>query len=168
MPNQILPVARELKSVTERSGVHLVVNDHPAIAREVGASFCHLGQQDFFTGQRHHVADLGLSGPQPPRAGLSSHGPDDAHRAVNAGAAYVAVGPVFPTPTKPGRPGVTLDYVRWAAAHLTLPWFAIGGIHLENLDSVLSAGATRACVVSAILNHADPAKACREFRHRLG
>ncbi len=167
-PDQIRPVARELKFVTDRSGVHLVINDFPEIARDVGASFFHLGQEDFLASQHSHLAGLGLSGPRMPLAGLSSHGPDDARRAVNVGAAYVAVGPVFPTPTKPGRPGVTLDYVRWAATHLTLPWFAIGGINLENLDSVLAAGATRVCVVSAILNQADPAAACREFRRRLG
>jgi thiamine-phosphate pyrophosphorylase len=99
--------------------------------------------------------------------GLSSHAPEQALRAVAAGADYVAVGPVFPTGTKPGRAAVTLDYVRWAATHLEVPWFAIGGIHLGNLDSVLAAGATRICVVSAILNAPDVAAACREFRHRL-
>lgn len=84
-----------------------------------------------------------------------------------AGADYIAIGPVFPTGTKPGRPAVTLDYVRWAAANVNIPWFAIGGITLDNLDSVLAAGATRICVVSAILNQPDVAKACAEFRRRL-
>jgi thiamine-phosphate pyrophosphorylase len=66
---------------------------------------------------------------------------------------------------------VTLEYVRWAAAPqngVTLPWFAIGGITLGNLDDVLAAGATRICVVSAILNAQNVAKACAEFRQRLG
>jgi thiamine-phosphate pyrophosphorylase len=62
---------------------------------------------------------------------------------------------------------VTPDYVRWAAANVTVPWFAIGGINLQNLDDVLAAGARRICVVSAILNADDVAKACREFRKRL-
>jgi len=84
-----------------------------------------------------------------------------------AGPDYLAIGPVFPTPTKLGRPAVTLEYVRWAAANLTLPWFAIGGITLSNLDDVLAAGATRVCVVSAILNADDPVKACLEFKKRL-
>jgi thiamine-phosphate pyrophosphorylase len=60
-----------------------------------------------------------------------------------------------------------LEYVRWAAAHVTIPWFAIGGIKLDNLDDVLAAGARRVCVVSAILNAPDPARACREFGRRL-
>ena len=62
---------------------------------------------------------------------------------------------------------MTLEYVRWAAANVKIPWFAIGGIHLKNLDDVLAAGAERICVVSAILNADDIAKACVEFRRRL-
>ncbi|MBI5388412.1 MAG: thiamine phosphate synthase [Verrucomicrobia bacterium] len=62
---------------------------------------------------------------------------------------------------------VTLEYVRWAAAHVATPWFAIGGITLANLDEVLAAGARRLCVVSAILNAPDVAAACREFKHRV-
>jgi thiamine-phosphate pyrophosphorylase len=62
---------------------------------------------------------------------------------------------------------VTLDYARWAAAHATVPWFAIGGVNLQTLDAVLAAGAERICVVSAILNAPDVAQACAEFRRRL-
>jgi thiamine-phosphate pyrophosphorylase len=65
---------------------------------------------------------------------------------------------------------VTLEYVAWAAAPqsgVNIPWFAIGGITLGNLDDVLAAGARRICVVSAILNAPDVAKACSEFRQRL-
>jgi thiamine-phosphate pyrophosphorylase len=74
-----------------------------------------------------------------------------------AGADYIAVGPVFATGTKPGRAPCTVDYVRWAAANVNVPWFAIGGLTLENLDEVLAAGARRICVVSAILNAPDVA-----------
>ena len=69
--------------------------------------------------------------------------------------------------TKPTAKPVTLDYVRWAAANVTVPWFAIGGINLENLGDVLAAGAKRVCVVSAILNAPDVAAACAAFRQRL-
>ena len=62
---------------------------------------------------------------------------------------------------------MTLEYVRWAAANVKIPWFAIGGINLQTLDDVLAAGAKRVCVVSAILNADDVAKACAEFRKRL-
>ncbi len=86
---------------------------------------------------------------------------------MKAGVDYIAVGPVFATGTKPTAKPVTLDYVRWAAANVTVPWFAIGGINLDNLGDVLAAGAMRVCVVSAILNAPDIAKACAEFRRRL-
>ena len=62
---------------------------------------------------------------------------------------------------------MTLEYVRWAAQNIKAPWFAIGGINLQNLDEVLAAGAKRICVVSAILNAGDVAAACIEFRRRL-
>ena len=150
----VAAMAREILPVTRAAGVPLVVNDHLDVALEVGAEVCHLGQEDFFDAGYTHVSQLPSGGPRI-QIGLSSHAPEQAERAVQAGASYVAIGPVFATPTKPGRPPVTLDYVRWAAAHLEAPWFAIGGITLENLDEVLAAGARRVCVVSAILNAPD-------------
>ena len=101
------------------------------------------------------------------KIGLCTHSPEQAKRALAAGPDYIAIGPVFATGTKPTAKPVTLDYVRWAAENATVPWFAIGGINLANLDDVLAAGATRICVVSAILNAPDVAKACAEFRQEL-
>lgn len=164
---EIRRVAERLLTVCEAAGVYFVVNDHPAVAKDVGAHICHLGQEDFFDAGHTSVADVLGCGGDGPLMGLSSHAPGQAERAVGAGAAYVAVGPVFATPTKPGRLPVTMEYVRWAAAHLSVPWFAIGGIHLGNLDELLEAGARRVCVVSAILRAGDVGAACREFRRRL-
>ena len=79
----------------------------------------------------------------------------------------MAIGPVYATGTKPTARPVTLDYVRWAATHIALPWFAIGGINQSTLDEVLAAGARRICVVSAILEAPDIAAACAAFRRRL-
>jgi thiamine-phosphate pyrophosphorylase len=161
-------LAARILPVTRDAGVWFVLNDHADLAAELNAPCCHLGQEDFFDAGFGHVNDLWASRERSGCCvGLSSHAPDQALRAVQAAADYVAVGPVFPTGTKPGRAAVTLDYVRWAASNLTLPWFAIGGIHLGNLDDVLAAGATRICVVSAILNQPDVAAACRQFRERL-
>jgi len=98
---------------------------------------------------------------------LSTHRPEEARRAVQSGASYVAIGPVYPTATKPTAKAVSLEYVRWASANLTLPWFAIGGINLRNLDEVLAAGARRICVVSAILESDDVTGRCQEFTERL-
>jgi thiamine-phosphate pyrophosphorylase len=98
---------------------------------------------------------------------LSTHTPEQAWRALAARPAYIAIGPVYATGTKPGAKPVTLDYVRWAANHVTIPWFAIGGIHLGNVDQVIASGAKRICAVSALLNASDIAEACREFKKRL-
>jgi thiamine-phosphate pyrophosphorylase len=165
-PAEIEAMARAVLPITRAAGVPLVINDFLEIARNTGAQCVHLGQEDFFDvgfTQRSQVPAL-----EPHTwLGLSSHAPDQAKRAVEAGADYVAVGPVFATVTKPGRAPVTLEYVRWAAANIKVPWFAIGGITLQNLDDVLRAGARRICVVSAILNAPDIAAACREFKRRL-
>jgi thiamine-phosphate pyrophosphorylase len=163
---EVQRLAQAVLKVTRPAGVGLVINDHPSVARELGADFCHLGQEAFFGAGYTHFEQL-----QPPlspvRLGLSTHQPAEAARAVLAGAHYVAIGPVYSTATKPTAKPVTLQYVRWAAAHLTVPWFAIGGITLQNLDHVLQAGARRICVVSAILNADNVAARCREFKARL-
>jgi thiamine-phosphate pyrophosphorylase len=163
---EVRRLAELIKPITDQAGVPLVINDHLTVAIEVETAFCHLGQEDFFNAGHRQVTDV-LPTESAMRIGLSSHAPDQAERAVQAGAAYLGVGPVYSTGTKPSAQPVTLQYVRWAAANLTLPWFAIGGIHLNNLEEVLAAGARRICVVSAILNAPDVGKACQEFRKRL-
>jgi thiamine-phosphate pyrophosphorylase len=164
--DEIRRMAEAILPRTTRAGVGLVINDHPDIARSVGAMCCHLGQEDFFEAGLVSAAEVtGL--PPAFSLGLSTHSPEQALRAVRAEPAYVAIGPVFATLTKPGRPAVTLDYVRWAARNVNIPWFAIGGITLNNLDSVLEAGARRICVVSAILQAPDVVRACQQFQERL-
>jgi len=163
-PEEIRDMAEKIVPITKRAGVNFVINDYQDIAQGVGAEFCHLGQGDFFDAGYRQVSKLELGNL---KIGLSTHAPDQAQRAVKAGPDYIAIGPIFATKTKPGRMPVTLEYVRWAAENVTIPWFAIGGINLENLADVIKAGARRICVVSAILNAPDIAKACGEFRKRL-
>ena len=165
-PSDIRRMAEVILPVTRQAGVHLVINDHLDIASEVGVEFCHLGQEDFFDAGHQHVSEV-RSAKCEVRIGLSTHAPAQAERAVAAGAEYVAIGPVYATGTKPTAKPVTLDYVRWAAENIRVPWFAIGGINLQNLGAVLAAGAQRICVVSAILNADDVAEACRRFKTRL-
>ena len=164
--DRLRETALKLLPITQSANVGLVVNDHWKIAGEIGADICHLGQEDFFESGVTSVADLEPPNPKL-KLGLSTHAPEQAGRAIKAGADYLAFGPVYATPTKPGRPAVTLDYVRWAAAHADRPWFAIGGITLENIEDVLEAGARRICVVSAILNAPDVTRACQQFRERI-
>ncbi|HEV2437229.1 MAG TPA: thiamine phosphate synthase [Verrucomicrobiae bacterium] len=165
-PGEIRRMAEAILPITKRAKAGLVINDHPEIARETGAEFCHLGQEDFFDAGHVQCSEI-RSQTSEIRIGLSTHSPEQAKRALAAGADYLAIGPVYATGTKPTAKPVTLEYVRWAAANVKIPWFAIGGITLENLGGVLAAGARRVCVVSAILNASDVAKACAEFRRRL-
>jgi|ERR1017187_3956115 thiamine-phosphate pyrophosphorylase len=165
-PQEIRTMAETILPVTRRANVGLVINDHLSIAQEVGAELCHLGQEDFF-GAGHKLCSEVRSQKPEVRLGLSTHSPEQAQRALAAGPDYIAIGPVYATRTKPGVKPVTLDYVRWAAANVNIPWFAIGGINLSNLGDVLAAGAQRICVVSAILDTDDVSKACAEFRCRL-
>jgi thiamine-phosphate pyrophosphorylase len=177
---EVRRMAGAVLPVTQRAGVGLVINDHPSVAVELGAELCHLGQEDFFGAGYTQLSQLavtfksnearaGWRQPLTPqvRIGLSSASPEQARRAVSAGAEYLGVGPVYPTGTKPTARPVTLEYVRWAAANIRIPWFAIGGITLDNLDDVLGAGAQRVCVVSAILCADDLTAACRKFKERL-
>ncbi len=159
MVQAILPITRE-------AGVPLVINDFPSIAAEFGAQLCHLGQEDFFGAGYTHVGQALPTGHKL-GVGLSTHGAEQAVRALAAGPAYIAIGPVYATQTKPAAKPVTLDYVHWATANVNIPWFAIGGINLQNLDQVLAAGACRVCVVSAILNSPDISATCRAFKARL-
>jgi thiamine-phosphate pyrophosphorylase len=163
---EIRAMAEKILPFTKRANVGLVINDHLEIARDLGAEFCHLGQEDFFDAGHTHVSQLKIQNSKL-KIGLSTHAPAQAQRALDAGADYLAIGPIYATGTKPTAKPVTLDYVRWAAAHATIPWFAIGGVNLQTLDDVLAAGAKRICVVSAILNAPDVAQACAEFRRRL-
>ncbi len=163
---EVRQLALQLLPIMSAADVRLVINDHPEIASEIGAPCLHLGQEDFFDAGHQQVEEL----PQKKQGieiGLSTHTPDQCARAVNAGADYVAIGPVFATDTKPLAVPVTLEYVRWAASSVRLPWFAIGGINLETVESVVQAGARRICVVSAILNSRNITEACREFRRRI-
>ena len=96
--------------------------------------------------------------------GLSTHAPGEID---GADGDYIGVGPVYATPTKEGRPPVGLDLVRYAAAHATQPWFAIGGIDETNVADVVAAGAERIAVVRAIGDAADPEQAAATLRAAL-
>lgn len=173
---EVRRLAEAILPVTRRAGIGLVINDHLSLAQELGAEFCHLGQDDFFGAGRIHVSQLATDiksdashGDCPPQLGigLSTASSEQAARAVAAGADYLGVGPVYPTGTKPTAKPVTLEYVRWAAANIRIPWFAIGGINLENVDELVAAGTRRICVVSAILNVDNIVAACRKLKDRL-
>ena len=165
-PDEVRRLAEAILPVCERAGVGFVWNDFPKLALALGTPLCHLGQEDFFDAGFTTAAQV-TGCPPRLKLGLSTHAPEQARRALRAGPDYLAIGPVFATGTKPTAAPVTLDYVRWAAENVPIPWFAIGGINLATLAAVLAAGARRICVVSAILNAPDIVAACREFKQRV-
>jgi thiamine-phosphate pyrophosphorylase len=144
-------------------GALLAVNDRADVARVAGADVLHLGQGDLWS--RHA---RGIIGPDP-LIGLSSHAEAETLEASTEPAAdYFCTGPVWPTPTKPGRPAPGLALVRYAAGLSTArPWFAIGGIDEGNLGEVLAAGATRIVVVRAITEADQPGAAAARLAARL-
>jgi thiamine-phosphate pyrophosphorylase len=142
-------------------GALFVVNDHPEIAVEARADGVHVGQDDMAVADARAIvgADILL--------GLSTHAPGEIHAADPALVDYIGVGPVHATPTKPGRPAVGVELVRYAAADATVPFFAIGGLDADNVGEVLDAGASRVCVLRAVANAEDPERAARELRRLL-
>jgi thiamine-phosphate pyrophosphorylase len=148
----------------DKHGALLAVNDRADVARAAGADVLHLGQRDLPAETARDII-----GPAP-LIGRSSHTPAQAAEAARQpGVDYFCAGPVWATPTKPGRPAAGLGLVSAAAAlSAPRPWFAIGGIGLDNLGQVLAAGARRVVVVRAITQARDPAAAVTEFVRRLG
>jgi thiamine-phosphate pyrophosphorylase len=147
----------------DKHGALLSVNDRADVAYAVGADVLHLGQDDLPAGAARAILGPG------PLIGLSSHAEAETARASTAdGVDYFCVGPVWPTPTKPGRPAPGLALLRYTATMGTSrPWFAIGGISLASLSEVLDAGARRVVVVRAITEAADPAQAAAGLAARL-
>ena len=146
-----------------RHGALWAVNDRADLAAASGTDVLHLGQDDLPVPAARRL--IGVA----PLVGRSTHDVAQVDAAdAEPDVDYFCVGPTWPTPTKPGRPAPGLALTRHAAAVATRPWFAIGGIDLERLDDVLTAGATRVVVVRAITEAADPEAAARAFRTRLG
>jgi thiamine-phosphate pyrophosphorylase len=159
--DELVSVANAARALCERLGALLIVNDRPLVALEVGADGVHVGQDDM------PVAEVReLVGPDM-LIGLSTHASQEIDAADARLLDYIGVGPIHETPTKPGRPAVGLELVRYAAAHAPVAFFAIGGLEAGNLAQALDAGATRACVLRAITDAEEPQSAARELRDML-
>ncbi len=155
--------ARELRIVTARARVPMILNDRPDLARLAGCDGVHLGQEDVSIRDARRI--LGTAS----QIGVSTHDREQLDAAVLSGASYLGVGPVFPSPTKEfSEPELAgLSFVRLAAETTTLPWFAIGGIGAENVDRVLEAGASRIAVSSAVVRADSPRRAAARLKARL-
>jgi thiamine-phosphate pyrophosphorylase len=150
-----------LREAAARNGALFILNDRPDVALALDADGVHLGQEDMPLDEAR-----GFMGPDA-ILGLSTHSPTQWDSAAPE-ADYLCAGPVWETPTKPGRPAAGLDYVRYAVtSEEKRPWFAIGGINAENVSQVLDAGASRIVVVRAVTDAADPRSATAELIRAL-
>ena len=157
---EYLSVFRE---ACDRHGALLAVNDRADIAYAVHPDVLHLGQDDLPV-----RAARGILG-EDILIGRSTHSGEQAMAAAEEpGVDYLCAGPIWPTPTKEGRPAAGPKVIEYVAAHrVSRPWFAIGGIDLTNIDQVISWGARKAVVVRAITEAASPGAAAAELAGRL-
>lgn len=156
-----LEEARKLRQLCDRYGALLILNDRVDLALAVDADGVHLGQQDIPIALARQ-----LLGPQR-LIGRSTTNPQELQQALAEGADYIGVGPVYETPTKPGKTAAGLEYVRYAAKESSVPWFAIGGIDLNNLNEVLEEGTQRVAVVRSIMEAEQPTLVTQYFLSQL-
>ena len=160
--DELLGAAALFRELCDEHDALFWINDRPDLALRAGADGVHVGQDDMNVEDASQVLGGELL------VGLSTHSPEQLERGMAAGADQLSVGPVWETPTKPGRPAAGLDYVRHAAERRPpAPWFAIGGIDAQNIDEVVEAGAERAVVVRAIRDADDPRAAASVLRTAL-
>ncbi|XZN89685.1 MAG: thiamine phosphate synthase [Microcoleus sp.] len=152
---------RKLCELCHRYDALLIVNDRVDLAIAADADGVHLGQQDLPVAEARKLLGPGRT------IGRSTTNAQEMQRAIEEGADYIGVGPVYSTPTKPDKQAAGLDYVRYAAAKSPIPWFAIGGIDINNLDEVLNAGASRVAVVRSIMEAEQPTLVTQFFISQL-
>lgn len=144
-----------LRAACDRHDALLAVNDRADIAYAAGADVLHLGQDDLRSQTaRRIIGDAAI-------IGLSTHSSAQADAAAaDPHADYFCAGPVWATPTKPGRPAAGLGLISYVAGlAATRPWFAIGGIDETTIGDVIEAGARRVVVVRALTEAEDPGAA---------
>lgn len=153
---RILPLCRA-------AGIPFILNDFPEIAARVDADGVHIGQDDGPLAEARGIVGPGKI------IGRSTHSLDQARAALAEGFDYIGFGPLFPTPTKAGRPAIGLENIATMERDVgsKIPAFCIGGINGDTLPEVLAKGGRRVVIVSALLKAPDVAAATREIRLRV-
>lgn len=159
--NIVAGLAEEIHALTAPLGVPFILNDYPELLRDVPAEGAHVGQDDC------SVAEARAAAGRPVIVGKSTHSLAQARAAADERADYIGFGPLFATPTKPGRPAIGLRELTAVHELVTIPVFCIGGIKQENLAHVRDAGARRVVIVSGWLQAGDIAGAVQSARQIL-
>lgn len=162
--SQALAISKAVTAVCSEAGVLSIVNDRVDIAVLSGADGVHFGQGDLTVeqGRSLQVSPLVF--------GYSTHSVEQLKEAIDSGADYVGIGPVFSTDTKPHEKVAGLEYVKEAVEILAgsgVGHAAIGGITLGNIQEVLAAGAKTIAVCSAITDSDDPEDMCSRFIRKI-
>ncbi|OJU83682.1 MAG: thiamine-phosphate diphosphorylase [Solirubrobacterales bacterium 70-9] len=155
---EIERAASTFRRMADNYSALFIVNDDPDLARTCAADGVHVGQDDASVEEARAV--LGADA----IVGQSTHSEEQIAAANGREIDYFAVGPVWETPTKPGRQAVGLELVTHAAGVARKPFFAIGGISPLNAGEVVAAGAQRMCVVRAIRDAPHPEVAAQALR----
>jgi thiamine-phosphate pyrophosphorylase len=142
---ELVELAAELHELSAKSSIPLIVNDHAEIAKRVPVEGVHVGQDD------DSIEIVRKKAARDILIGKSTHSLEQARAAQGEGADYIGFGPIFATPTKPDYAPIGLENIRRVHAEMNLPIFCIGGINVDNLQSVIDAGAKRVVMVSALL-----------------
>jgi len=158
---ELIDAGRRVLAVTQSAGIPLIINDRPDIAVAIGAQGVHLGQDDLPVETARRIL-----GPDA-IIGKSTHSIEQAMTGASEPVSYIAVGPVFATPTKPDYGQVGLELVRDVTSRVSKPVVAIGGIDAATLPSVRAAGARCVAVVRAVCGESDPESAARALKRAL-
>ena len=142
---ELVDLSAELHELAAKSSTPLIVNDHAEIARRVAVEGVHVGQDD------DSIESVREKATREILVGKSTHSLEQARAAQREGADYIGFGPIFATPTKPDYAPIGLEEITHVHAEVNLPIFCIGGINIDNLQSVIDAGAKRVVMVSALL-----------------
>ncbi len=156
-----LEQAQQLCQLCHNYGALFIINDRVDLALAVGADGVHLGQNDISISLARQI--LGSQ----KIVGRSTTNATEMEKALQEGADYIGVGPVYETPTKAGKSAAGLEYVRYAAEHATVPWFAIGGIDQNNILDVIQNGGRSVAVVRAIMMADQPSLGVQYFLSQL-
>lgn len=154
----LIEAAAPFRAECEEHDALFVLNDRPDLVEACAADGVHVGRSDTPVAEARALVGPGRL------VGLSA---STAEELVDVGGADYAGVTAFATPTKQDAVVGGLELVRAAAETLTVPWFAIGGIDLSNVEEVVAAGAPGVAVVRAIRDAADPEAAARELRASL-
>jgi thiamine-phosphate pyrophosphorylase len=156
--DELLAAAQSARERCHAAGALFMLNDRPDLAAACGADGVHVGQDDMPVDRARKLVGADAI------VGLSTHSMQQAQAGSRSGADYIAVGPVHATPTKEGRPAIGVGPLSYAASHVDVPWFAIGGIDPATVGAVVKAGARRIVVVRAIADAQDPEATARALR----